>query len=377
MGANIKKLQRRKILTLAAPALLLPKVWKLHAAEVTFFPFHTLALMFTGGGITSLTSILTAGAAYTNGSYTSVPLVNSTGLGTGATANITVAGGIVTACTLVLPGAVVGVDGAFGYTTGDSLTVAAANVGGTGSGFTIGVATVSSYTINIPPWVQGGVLNAVSGGGAGGSGFLAGGGGGGGGGGAGLDNYPLHLIGKQQLTITCGMPGLPGTVSNADCVAATDTIVSGAALYNVLPSISAGFFGNVATLTLGGAGGSGGQQGQGAGGAHGANNGVGPANNTSAIHQRGGAGGGGGGDVATLGGQGATASGFGGSNPGSDNASGGGGGGSLFGTGGKGGEGGTTTAGHVPSLGWGGGGGGGGKSAIGGQGGAGMAELRI
>jgi hypothetical protein len=83
----------------------------------------------------------TAGTGYTNGSYTNVRLVFATPTSTtstlgGAEANITVAGGIVTACTLVAAR-----NGA-GYAVGDILTVQPGALGA-GSGFTITVATVT------------------------------------------------------------------------------------------------------------------------------------------------------------------------------------------------------------------------------------------
>jgi hypothetical protein len=83
----------------------------------------------------------TAGTGYTNGSYTNVRLVFNAPTSTtstlgGAEANITVAGGIVTACTLVAAR-----NGA-GYAVGDILTVQPGALGA-GSGFTITVATVT------------------------------------------------------------------------------------------------------------------------------------------------------------------------------------------------------------------------------------------
>jgi hypothetical protein len=84
--------------------------------------------------LTPITSFgtLTGGSSYTTATYNGVPLTGGTG--TGATANITVAGGKVTAVTLVNPGSA--------YTVGDSLSASASNIGGTGSGFSILVATV-------------------------------------------------------------------------------------------------------------------------------------------------------------------------------------------------------------------------------------------
>ena len=72
---------------------------------------------------------LVGGTGYTNGTYTNVAL--SGGTGYGATANITVAGGIVTACTLVRGGQ--------WYTASDSLTC---SLIGAGSNFAIPAATV-------------------------------------------------------------------------------------------------------------------------------------------------------------------------------------------------------------------------------------------
>ena len=82
--------------------------------------------------ITSFGAI-TGGSLYTAGTYNNVALTGGTG--TGATANITVSGaGAVTTVTLV--------SGGIGYNVGDSLSAPAASIGGTGSGFSILVATV-------------------------------------------------------------------------------------------------------------------------------------------------------------------------------------------------------------------------------------------
>lgn len=86
----------------------------------------------TTGAIGALGAI-TGGSAYTNGTYTNVPLTGGTG--SGATANITVSGGAVTAVTLVSRGT--------GYTASDSLSAAAANIGGTGTGFAVPVSSIT------------------------------------------------------------------------------------------------------------------------------------------------------------------------------------------------------------------------------------------
>jgi hypothetical protein len=75
---------------------------------------------------------ITAGTLYTAGTYNAVPLTG--GSGTGATAQIVVSGGGVTAVTTVNPGT--------NYVIGDSLSASAANIGGTGSGFSIPVFDV-------------------------------------------------------------------------------------------------------------------------------------------------------------------------------------------------------------------------------------------
>lgn len=99
------------------------------------------------GPIGTLGSI-TAGSSYTDGTYFNVPLTG--GGGTGASATVTVAGGAVT--TVVLTGyAGIGTD----YAVGDTLSALAASIGGTGSGFSIPVASViywqylSDYTTQL------------------------------------------------------------------------------------------------------------------------------------------------------------------------------------------------------------------------------------
>ena len=83
-------------------------------------------------------TILTQGSVYTNGSYTNVPLTG--GSGTGATANISVTGNKVTSVVIVLPGT--------GYLSTDVLSAAPSSIGGTGSGFTLGITVLSAFTAN-------------------------------------------------------------------------------------------------------------------------------------------------------------------------------------------------------------------------------------
>ena len=79
---------------------------------------------------------ITGGSAYTTGTYFDVPLTG--GSGSGALATITVAGGAVTAVTIT--------NGGLQYGVGNTLTAAAANIGGTGSGFSVPVASVTNST---------------------------------------------------------------------------------------------------------------------------------------------------------------------------------------------------------------------------------------
>ena len=72
-----------------------------------------------GNGVQSYGTI-TGGSLYTDGTYLSVPMTG--GSGSGATANITVAGGSVTG--------VVAQDRGFGYSASDVLSAASANIGG-------------------------------------------------------------------------------------------------------------------------------------------------------------------------------------------------------------------------------------------------------
>jgi hypothetical protein len=75
---------------------------------------------------------LVGGSGYVNGSYSNVPLTG--GSGSGATANITVAGGIVTAVVIVQPGSL--------YAVANSLSASNTNLGGSGSGFTLAVSAI-------------------------------------------------------------------------------------------------------------------------------------------------------------------------------------------------------------------------------------------
>jgi hypothetical protein len=92
----------------------------------------------TGGPINALGSV-TGGSSYTTGTYTNVPLTG--GSGSGAQATVVVSGGAVTTVTITARGEA--------YLAADSLSASAANIGGTGSGFSVPVSTVlNSLLIN-------------------------------------------------------------------------------------------------------------------------------------------------------------------------------------------------------------------------------------
>ena len=105
-----------------------------------------------------LTGTITAGSGYTNGTYNGVALTG--GDGSNATANITVSGNAVTAVTIVNQGS--------GYTTGNTLSAADANLGGGGgSGFVFTLTNASQATdkhwIGINMWFKNsGIPRAVN-----------------------------------------------------------------------------------------------------------------------------------------------------------------------------------------------------------------------
>jgi hypothetical protein len=85
-------------------------------------------------GVIATTGIIVAGTSYTAGTYLGVPLTG--GQGTGAIADIVVSGGGVISVTIRNGGSL--------YVTGDILSATTSNLGNTGSGFSVTVATVSN-----------------------------------------------------------------------------------------------------------------------------------------------------------------------------------------------------------------------------------------
>lgn len=87
------------------------------------------------GSLQVLTTLV-GGTLYTNGTYTAVPLTG--GAGTGAQATVIVSGAAVTSVVITAPGT--------GYVVGNVLSALAANIGTTGSGFSITVQTVGGWS---------------------------------------------------------------------------------------------------------------------------------------------------------------------------------------------------------------------------------------
>lgn len=86
-------------------------------------------------GVINVLGAITPGSGYSApGTYTDVPLTG--GSGAGATADITVTGGVVTAVVLR--------SGGSGYAAGNSLSATAANIGGGGTGFAVAVTSIKA-----------------------------------------------------------------------------------------------------------------------------------------------------------------------------------------------------------------------------------------
>jgi len=106
-----------------------------YMAELHYFYYPVSIVQ---GAIATLSPLSASGASggtlYNTGVYSNVPLTG--GNGSGATANIVVVGGSVTSVTLTNPGNF--------YAVGDTLSASSSNIGGSGTGFAIKVATVNN-----------------------------------------------------------------------------------------------------------------------------------------------------------------------------------------------------------------------------------------
>jgi hypothetical protein len=104
-------------------------------AQATILPPGETCFQATTGlnGMVGLLGPINGGSGYISATYGGVPL--NGGSGSGASANITISGGVVTNVTILDPGTA--------YVTGDVLTASAASLGGSGSGFSVPVASTS------------------------------------------------------------------------------------------------------------------------------------------------------------------------------------------------------------------------------------------
>lgn len=87
--------------------------------------------------VISALGTITGGSGYVNGTYTDVPLTGGSGTGAVAT-SVVVSVGVVTSVTIATNGT------GINYAYGDTLSASNANLGGTGSGFSIPVALLSA-----------------------------------------------------------------------------------------------------------------------------------------------------------------------------------------------------------------------------------------
>lgn len=101
-------------------------------------------------GVPSTLNTLVGGTGYTNGSFTNIPM--SGGSGDGLLCNITVAGGIVTVCTIVA-------GTGEGYAANDIVTASSGI--GSGTGFSIKVASVTNTPATGDTWGAPATFQAV------------------------------------------------------------------------------------------------------------------------------------------------------------------------------------------------------------------------
>jgi hypothetical protein len=101
-----------------------------YAVELHYFYYPATIVQ----GVIATTGAIVPGTSYTAGTYLGVPLTG--GHGTGAVADIVVSGGGVFSVTIRNGGSL--------YVTGDILSATTSNIGNTGSGFSVPVATVSN-----------------------------------------------------------------------------------------------------------------------------------------------------------------------------------------------------------------------------------------
>lgn len=117
-------------------------------------PFTATVSSLTGGGVATTTSLV-GGSGYNSSSstYANVPLTG--GSGTGAIANVIISGGAVSALVIKFPG--------INYVVGDILSASNANLGGSGSGFSVPVAAINAPGATRGSWVRQDTPYVVSG----------------------------------------------------------------------------------------------------------------------------------------------------------------------------------------------------------------------
>lgn len=105
------------------------------------------------GVVATLTVTTSPTGALTNGVYPNVPLVAITGSGASAIANITVAGGVVTAAAIAPPaGGVASETGGGGYAVGNTLSIPAGTIPGQTSNGVFTVATLAAADGSAVPY---------------------------------------------------------------------------------------------------------------------------------------------------------------------------------------------------------------------------------
>lgn len=120
-------------------------------SQVFHYPINMDWDINTTGAITSHPTISNAGSGYTNGTYYNVTLTGSA-TGTGASADVVVAGGIVTTVTMFNKGS--------GYVANDVLTQEIAVVTGSVSGTVMTVTAITSGTLYVGQYVTGAGVTA-------------------------------------------------------------------------------------------------------------------------------------------------------------------------------------------------------------------------
>lgn len=170
-------------------------------SQVFHYPINMDWDINTTGAIASNPTISNAGSGYTNGTYSNVALVGSA-TGTGASADIVVAGGVVTTVTMFNKG--------LGYLANDILTQSIAVVTGSVSGTVMTVTAVTSGVLYVGQYVTGTGITASTRISA----FSSGNGG--------IGTYILDLSSAPTGSITITSQFIPAGVNFAITLAADD-----------------------------------------------------------------------------------------------------------------------------------------------------------